>query len=252
MFLGFFELIRFVLRCAEGTQGGGPGPYQAPVGMVVDSSPSSLPHSPYTTSVSRANVHTWRQSRWFSWVFAVDSVEVIKGADTTSSNFSFSLLRGGNQGSRGGDAGQEFFIENVLDELDFPGEFFYDDVNGQLYLWNNASSSSPPPSTGGAVATPQLPIIINATGTQERPVVGVGFLGITFRDSAPTFLDPHGTPAGGDWAINRGGALFFEGTEGIIVEGCLLTRLDGNALFMSGYNRNATVLRNEFRYLQPL
>ena len=40
--------------------------------------------------------------------------------------FAFSLSVGGHQGSRGGDAGQEFFIENVFEELDMPGQRFED------------------------------------------------------------------------------------------------------------------------------
>jgi len=84
----------------------------------VDNSPSSLPHTPYQHDVSRMHVHSWRQSRWFSWVFQVQNVT--SDLSTGESNFSFSLTKGGNQGSRGGDAGQEFFVENLLDELDFP------------------------------------------------------------------------------------------------------------------------------------
>jgi hypothetical protein len=104
--------------CANYTQGGGPGPYSAPIGMTVSSANESLPHTPYASDVSRALVHSWRAGRWFSWVFGVDSVAF--DASSGASTFNFSLTRGGNQGSRGGDAGQEFFIENVKGELGAP------------------------------------------------------------------------------------------------------------------------------------
>ena len=52
--------------CASGTQGGGPGPYQAPVGMIVSNANNSLPHTPYATSPVGAAVHSWRSGRWFS------------------------------------------------------------------------------------------------------------------------------------------------------------------------------------------
>ena len=87
-----------------------------------------------------------------------------------------------------------------------------------IWLWHNATG---PPPTSGLVA-PQLVVIINASGTQAEPVVGVGFKGLTFRDSAPNYLGPHGTPSGGDWAVGRAGALWFEGTIGSLVEGCAL------------------------------
>ncbi len=178
--------------CSNSSQGGGPGPYSAPVGMTMSNDGTSLPHTPYSSpSAGRtALVHSWRAGRWFSWVFQSDSLSF--DAATNKTTFNFSLAVGGNQGSRGGDAGQEVFIENVLDELDAPGEFFYDADAKQLYLWHNASGGTPPPSQGAVVAA-MLPVLVNATGTQAEPVVGVGFLGLTFSDSAPNYLGPHGT-----------------------------------------------------------
>lgn len=228
--------------CANNSQGGGPGPYQAPVGMQATNHSSSLPHTPYAGPVDRAVVHSWRAGRWFSWAFAVDSQSF--DAATGATLFNFSLTKGGNQGSRGGDAGQEFFIENVLDELDAPAEFYYDPQSRQLYLWVNATDGAPP--AAGSVVAAKLPVIINATGTQAQPVVDVGFRGIGFRDAAPNFLGPHGTPSGGDWGVERSGALFFEGTEGVLLDGCFLTSLDGNGVFFSGYTRGANVTRCEF------
>jgi hypothetical protein len=178
--------------CAEGTQGGGPGPYQAPVGMTVSSAPQSLPHTPYAGDVAGAVVHSWRAGRWFSWAFAVTAASFSPAANTTTFNFSLSV--GGNQGSRGGDAGQEFFIEGVLDELDAPAEFFFDTAAKKLYLWANGTAGAapaPPPADGAAVAA-TLTVLINATGTQAAPVLDVGFIGLGFRDTAPNYLGPHG------------------------------------------------------------
>ena len=55
--------------------------------------------------------------------------------------------------------------------------------------------------------------------------------------TATTFMEPHGVPSGGDWALQRTAALFFEGTEGCAIDGCVLQRLDGNAVMLSGYNQ---------------
>jgi hypothetical protein len=57
------------------------------------------------------------------------------------------------------------------------------------------------------------------------------------------------TPSGGDWALNRNGAVFVEGSERMVVQGCTFRRLDGTALMLSGYNRNATVKGSEFVWL---
>jgi len=228
--------------CSNYSQGGGPGPYSAPVGLTA--SASTLPHAPYSGDVSRATVHSWRAGRWFSWIFSVNS-STTDGAsgDTT---LTFSLEKGGNQGSRGGDAGQEFFIENVREELDSPGEFYYDQIAKKLYLWHNVTTPGTPPPNDGSVVATQLTELIAVRAPAAAPVVGVGFSGLGFRDTAPNFLGPHGTPSGGDWAVGRSAALFFEGTVGANLDGCLFTSLDGNAVFFSGYTRNASVTHSEF------
>jgi hypothetical protein len=75
--------------------------------------------------------------------------------------------------------------------------------------------------------------LVSLQGTQTQPVVGNKFQGITFRDAARTYLEPHGVPSGthadtskfskhitsslsllgGDWGLARMGAVFLEGTE---------------------------------------
>lgn len=59
------------------------------------------------------------------------------------------------------------------------------------------------------------------------------------------YLDPHGMPSGGDWALQRSGAVFLQGTERCTVHGNQMVRLDGNAVFLSAYNRNATISAND-------
>ena len=227
-------------------------------------------------------MHSWRAGRWFSWVFVVEGSSYDPSHNSTT--FDFSLEVGGNQGSRGGNAGQEFFIgelagwfeaalcrcdvlclilfhlsetgslfvfslvlaENVLDELDAPSEFYYNVTSRTLWLWYNGTLQ--PPSDGSVEVT-VLSTLISAVGNQRLvpeslsavqlplthfasarsclitlittfdsshsfvtfcvcslPVVGLSFLGLTFADTAPMYLHPHGTPAGGDWAVARDGA----------------------------------------------
>ena len=37
-----------------------------------------------------------------------------------------------------------------------------------------------------------------------------------------------------------------EGAENTLVEGCLFERIDGNGVMISGYNRNTSIVDNEF------
>jgi hypothetical protein len=49
--------------------------------------------------------------------------------------------------------------------------------------------------------------------------------------------------------MHRGGSVFLEGTENATVQQCLFKRVDGNGLFLSGYNRFALVTDNEFVWI---
>ena len=70
-----------------------------------------------------------------------------------------------------------------------------------------------------------------------------------YRAAAYTYMNPHGVPSAGDWALDRIGAVFLEGTEGVTFQSCNFTRLDGNAVMVSGYNRHATVRDSDFSFI---
>ena len=44
-----------------------------------------------------------------------------------------------------------------------------------------------------------LVVLLNYSGTQANPIVNVSVRGMTLRDTAYTYLDPHGAPSAGDW-----------------------------------------------------
>jgi hypothetical protein len=56
-------------------------------------------------------------------------------------------------------------------------------------------------------------------------------------------------PSAGDWALERFAAVYLSGTEGATFDGCTFERLDGNAVMVSGYNRNATVSNSDFAFI---
>ena len=58
-------------------------------------------------------------------------------------------------------------------------------------------------------------------------VRNVTVAGLAFRASRYTYMDTHAVPSGGDWALDRNGAIFFQGTERVTVRNCSFERLDG-------------------------
>jgi len=45
------------------------------------------------------------------------------------------------------------------------------------------------------------------------------------------------------------GSVFVEGSEGLIIDSCNWNRVDGNAIMLSGYNRNATISNSAFAWI---
>eukprot|EP01048_Picozoa_sp_COSAG05_P025751 COSAG05_NODE_6702_length_918_cov_1.476190_1_plen_171_part_01 len=165
-----------------------------------------------------------------------------------------------------------------MEELDNPGEFFFDNETSKLYLYHNGTGAPPATAT---VVVPQKQILLNISGTQFDPVKNTKHTGISFTASAYTYMMPHGAPlycrcrrrrrrrrrrrhrclhcvpianvagvpSAGDWALDRYGAIFLQGTEGTIIDSCTIERIDGNGVMVSGYNRNATIQHSEFAYV---
>eukprot|EP01084_Bolivina_argentea_P271094 461150_1 len=223
--------------CSTTTKGGGAGVYKIPSGIVYDK--SILPHTPYS-NISNAILHTWRPGHWSSWMFQLNETAYkINGKSKQQLKFS----RGGFQGARGAASGDEFYVENILEELDAGMEWFYNDTEKVLYYRNNISNESPDKLL---FEVTNLKVLFNYTGTKNKPITNMTLVGITLRDTALTYMDPHGMVSGGDWALQRTGAIYIEGAEHISIKDNIFTRLDGNAISINKYNRNITIFRNEF------
>ena len=41
--------------------------------------------------------------------------------------------------------------------------------------------------------------LLVANATQAAPIKNLTLRGLGFRDSAPTYMEPHAVPSGGDW-----------------------------------------------------
>ena len=205
----------------------------------------ALVNAPYV-NVDQMILRTWRQFHWYSWMFGVAN-----SSTTAEGGQQFIFSSGGHQGGEGCDQGAEFFVQGVLEELDAVNEYFYDPVRGKLYFMPNTTDAKPSDGSPNIeeAEVPTLAVLFNLFGSQEFPVTNIAFSGITFTGGRPTFMDPRGQPAGGDWALERLGVLLFEGTEDCTVQNNLFTRIDGNAVFLSGYNRRTTISQNEFSLL---
>jgi hypothetical protein len=182
-----------------------------------------------------------RPARWSNWMFEIDEY------DTKSNEYTFG--RGGNQGARGNNEGGDFFVENVFEELDYPGEFYHDKGEGKLYHWYNGTGA--PPTTTKVVA-PQKQVLVNLTGTQWEPVTDINMTNIKYTASSYTYMNPHAVPSAGDWALDRFGAIFLQGILlGVALDSILHSRMRlvpaGYGLCHTPLNRLDSILHSRMR-----
>ncbi len=178
-------------------------------------------------------VHAFHCSYWANWQFA------LSGRDSKKRYLTWN--HGGFQEARGCKSGQEWYVENIFEELDSPNEWYLDDTTMKLYYFPNGSL----PSEGVGTVLDQL---IFFQGSQQDPLYNITLHNLTFAHSATTFLKSYEVPSAGDWAIHRGGALTVEGVDGFLLQNCLFDAPGGNAVVLSNYVRNAVIEGNEFVY----
>jgi hypothetical protein len=138
--------------------------------------------------------------------------------------------------------GGGWYVENLLPELNQPGEFWYNHTSHQLYVYPNSTE-------GDNSWTNSLRFALLENVIELRNVSNVEIIGIGFRDSAATFMSDWSSPSGGDWSLHRGGTIFLENTTDIIIRDSLFKRLDSNAIFLSRRNRNVLIQKNQFEWL---
>lgn len=165
-------------------------------------------------------------------------------ASQDSEKHEFKFAYGGWQEARGASIGQNhFYVENIFEELDSPGEWFHDVDSSMLYFYPNETQC--PDLTEAEVVAPQHASLVKLLGSWEHPVSHVTFQGLTFTETRTTYMDYYEVPSGGDWSIYQGASFFLQGAEHCEMNNNTFTAVGGNAIFLSAYVRNCTVSFNE-------
>ena len=116
-----------------------------------------------------------------------------------------------------------------------------------LYLRPNVTTDLSQPFIATVASTATL---INISGTKEKPVHHLAVQNLTLQDTSYTYLDAHGMPSGGDWSLQHTAAVTVTGSVELVVGPAVhFDRLDGLGVLLKGYNRNATIVGNEFGWL---
>jgi hypothetical protein len=147
-------------------------------------------------------------------------------------------LDGGYQNNRQmGMHDQYRYVENVFEELDTIGEWYFNAAEKMLYYYPEAGSEL----KESKLEIPQLKHLFEFRGSEKSPVSFINIQGFELRHTLRTFMETREPLLRSDWAIYRGGAVLFEGAENCRLTNCFLNSVGGNAVFFSNYNRNNVV-----------
>ncbi|MGV8880271.1 MAG: right-handed parallel beta-helix repeat-containing protein [Sphingobacteriaceae bacterium] len=147
-------------------------------------------------------------------------------------------LEGGFQNNRQlGMHDQYRFVENVFEELDTVGEWYYKKSEKMLYYYPEQGVDL----TIAKAELPQLKHLFEFKGTASSPVKNIRMEGLELTHTLRTFMETREPLLRSDWAIYRGGAISLEGAENCMIKDCFLNTVGGNGVFFSNYNRNNTV-----------
>ncbi|MEW5250078.1 right-handed parallel beta-helix repeat-containing protein [Microbulbifer sp. 2201CG32-9] len=177
-------------------------------------------------------VHALHEGRWGGMHYEIVGVKENEELE----------LRGGFQNNRHSQMHPKYrFVENIFEELDAPGEWFYDHQEGVLYYYpaDNVDINS------ATVEVPRLDRLLELSGSEEKPVKNIVIQGLEFVHTNYTFMQTKEPLLRSDWTIYRGAAVTLEGTENCEVKENRFHDLGGNAIFVSNYNRNAIISTNE-------
>ena len=212
--------------------GGGAATYEITTGLVYSINEEFANRS--WDNPSTGIIHAFHCGHWANWQFQIAYRDI--------KHQTIKFKSGGYQEARGCASGADWYVENIIEELDAPNEWFYNETNKILFYFPNGSL---PASGIGAV----IDQIFTIEGTMDVPVKNISLVNVTFAHTASTFLEKYEVPSGGDWAIHRGGTVFIEGVDGFLLQNCLFFSPGGNGVFLSNYVRNAVIEGNEFVYV---
>ena len=132
-------------------------------------------------------------------------------------------------------------VENVLEELDEPGEWVLDSKEGRLYLWPRNDSPVLVPTLTELI---RIEGVIDKEGPEDIPVRNLCFRGLTFMHGERYTVADEDAGLQHDWEMHdKAGALLrLRGTENCRIENCRFAHSGGGAIRIDLHGKKNTVV----------
>jgi hypothetical protein len=173
---------------------------------------------------------------WYCWV---NDLLPLKSMDSAARTFT--LARESHCAWMPLVAGNRFYVENVLEELDQPGEWCLRTDTGALYFW------PPDELRPGDVMAPVLDTLVELRGSAAAPVRQVTVSGLTFSHTLSPF--PEHLHASFHAPTGRGAGILLRCCADCRVEDNRLVMLGGDGVRLEGESTGNTVAGNEIGYV---
>lgn len=150
-------------------------------------------------------------------------------------------MEGGWQNNRPSPLHKEFrFVENIMEELDAPGEWYYNKNEQTLYYYPKNEQEI----SVGRVELSRLKTLIYLKGDELNPVKNISITKIKFTQTKRVLMETHEPLLRSDWMLHRAGAVMLEGTENCKISECIFDQLGATAIMVSGFNSKVTIDNN--------
>ncbi|NUQ64741.1 MAG: right-handed parallel beta-helix repeat-containing protein [Pirellulales bacterium] len=206
----------------------------------IETTAASAPHPNTHRFTSGQTPRSWAHPEqaeinvfpWYCWVndlIPVRSATVAEPLITLARapNFGFMPLMPGNR----------FCVENVLEELDQPGEWCLRPDTGTLYFW------PPEELRPGDVTAPVIDTLIELRGTAESPLRHLTISGLTFTQTRTPF--PEHLHENFHSPTKRGAGVTLEHCEDCRIEENRFVMLGGDGVRLQGPNAGNEIVGNE-------
>ncbi|TWU44232.1 hypothetical protein Q31b_17680 [Novipirellula aureliae] len=157
-----------------------------------------------------------------------------------------------------GDSAASVWVENVLEELDEPGEWVVNTTTRKIYLWPSDPDTDGAPRGILAPCTSELIRVegeIDYDGPTDTPVRGIAFSGLTFSHADRWAWTSNEALAG--WGLQHSWDIFdrptallrFRGAEDCRVTACRFLDSGGTGLRLDLHAQRNRIVDSEFAHL---
>ncbi|WP_146457340.1 right-handed parallel beta-helix repeat-containing protein [Rubripirellula tenax] len=140
------------------------------------------------------------------------------------------------------------WVENVLEELDEPGEWVLDSKEGKVYLWPRIKSPVVAPTLTEMI---RVEGEIDKQGPQDTPVRNLCFRGLTFGHGERYRLEQDDAGLQHDWDMHdKPNALVrLRGTENCTIEKCRFAHSGGGAIRVDLHGQHNKIVGNLIEHM---